>query len=217
MDLIFDYVPTHLGKKVKYVEIARDYRAKDLKDAIGILSRAKIISPVCFTRGKKIPLKRESDSSIYKLFFLDVGLCSKINNISLETFDDELFSFYLKGELAEQYVFQHLFYGHGKFESSELFYWMNEKKNSAAELDFLCEFKNKIIPIEVKSTVSTRLKSLIYYMHLNKLDLAVKISLDVYKKEKIVTKIHNGHDDVSVSFIIVNLPLYLVEEFQYLI
>ncbi len=214
LDMVFDYAPLHLGKKVKYTEISRDFKAQDLKTAIQILSAAKIIAPVYFTKANKIPIKSEIDLSIFKIFFLDIGLCSKINNISLETFDNEKFSHYLQGDLAEQFTFQHLYYGHGKFEHAEIYYWLNEKKNAAAELDFLIEDERRIIPIEVKAKASNHLKSLIYFMHLNKLSLACKISTAPFAKEKIKTKLYDGTKNVNLNFELISLPLYLVENLR---
>ncbi|MBF0206297.1 MAG: ATP-binding protein [Oligoflexia bacterium] len=210
LDKVFEFVPLHLGKKVKYVEISRDFKAKDLLNSIQILYDVRVVSPVYFSKAKKIPLNSEYDSSIFKLFFLDIGLCAKANEISLETFNDEKFSIYLKGELAEQFVFQHVYYGHGKFENPKIFYWINEKKNASAELDFVVEINNRIVPIEVKSVQSMKLKSLIYFMHINQHKVAVKISLEEYSvQDNFETKIFDGHRDVTVKFKLYNIPIYM--------
>jgi predicted AAA+ superfamily ATPase len=218
---VFDYVPTHLGKKVKYVEISRDHKSKDLQEAIEILTDSRIINPVSFTKGSKLPLKSESDLSLFKLYFLDVGLCAKVNNLSLNTFEDDEFSFYFKGELAEQFIFQHLYYGHGKFENPNLYYWKNEKKNAEAEIDFLMEFQQKdknlnrktlSLPIEVKSGSSQKLKSLFYFMNLRNKKLAIKFSPMHFQTEKIQTKIFDGDQLKIVEFTLLNIPLYFVDQ-----
>lgn len=207
---IFDYVPCHLGKKVKYVEISRDFKSRELSTAIQLLSDAKVITPVYYSKGQRVPLKSEIDSSVYKLFFIDIGLCSKINNVSLETYDSEKFSIYLKGELAEQFVFQHLHYGSGKFESRPLYYWLNEKKNSEAELDFIIEENGQILPIEVKAQNSSKLKSLIYFMYKGGHQKAFKISVGPFLEEKVSTTIFNGEKNVQVEFDLYNVPLYSI-------
>ncbi|MBF0300645.1 MAG: hypothetical protein HQK51_18165, partial [Oligoflexia bacterium] len=93
-----------------------------------------------------------------------------------------------------------------------------EKKDSLAELDFLIEEKSEIIPIEVKSEPSTKLKSLIYFMHLHKHKRAVRISLDKYDKEKnFSTKIFDGHQHAQVKFELINIPLYLAKYISYLL
>lgn len=41
-----------------------------------------------------------------------------------------------------------------------LFYWHREARNSQAEVDYLIQIKEKVIPIEVKSGEGTTLKSM---------------------------------------------------------
>jgi len=43
---------------------------------------------------------------------------------------------------------------------SEIYYWARNKKSSTAEVDYLIQKEGEILPIEVKSGVSGKLKSL---------------------------------------------------------
>ena len=60
------------------------------------------------------------------------------------------------GKIAEQFVGQELRAKHGE----NLFFWMRDKRGSSAEVDFLLESKGSIIPVEVKSGSSGKMKSL---------------------------------------------------------
>jgi hypothetical protein len=64
------------------------------------------------------------------------------------------------GTIAEQYVAQELLIQKPHFEKGQLYFWARDKKGSQAEVDYLWQWQNKIIPIEVKSGSSGWLKSL---------------------------------------------------------
>ncbi len=75
-----------------------------------------------------------------------------------------------KGALTENYVLDSLVQ---QFETVPR-YWKSENK---AEIDFLLQFKNDIIPIEVKSDENVRSKSLSVYRKRYKPVLSIRYSL----------------------------------------
>ena len=60
------------------------------------------------------------------------------------------------GASAEQFVGQEI----SAANHTELYFWSREAKNSSAEIEFLIERRGQILPIEVKSGVSEKLKDL---------------------------------------------------------
>ncbi len=88
---------------------------------------------------------------------VDIGLMQNLCgvNISEEMNKLDLMDIY-RGALAEQFVGQELLAA-GR---NELYYWSREAKSSSAEVDFLIERKGEIAPIEVKSGVSGKLRSM---------------------------------------------------------
>ena len=79
-----------------------------------------------------------------------------------------------KGALAEQFICQELL-----TLEEEPFYWSVE--NSQAEIDFLIQRDDKIIPIEVKSGINLQAKSLKVYIEKYKPLVALRVSLANYK------------------------------------
>jgi predicted AAA+ superfamily ATPase len=62
------------------------------------------------------------DSSIFKIYFLDVGLVNAMMGLDLETIDQEMKNnFNTKGMIAEQFVSQHLAYLQSQQRGPELF------------------------------------------------------------------------------------------------
>ncbi|MEE9118747.1 MAG: DUF4143 domain-containing protein, partial [Calditrichia bacterium] len=88
---------------------------------------------------------------------VDIGLVQYLCGMSLsdEFKKSDLLTIY-HGALAEQFVGQEILAaGH-----DDLFYWSRDAKSSTAEVDYLVTKKGKIIPAEVKSSASGRLRSL---------------------------------------------------------
>jgi predicted AAA+ superfamily ATPase len=96
--------------------------------------------------------------------------------LKIKTFfesDNRIFGEF-KGALTEQFVLQEL-----KANSDySVFYWSNE--SGQAEVDFLLECDNEIIPLEVKSGIQTKAKSLNVYIEKYAPNLAIKSSLKNY-------------------------------------
>ena len=72
------------------------------------------------------------------------------------------------GPLTEHYVANEL-----KVKGYETYYWESEGK---AELDFIIQKETEIIPIEVKSNIHTKSRSLDLYMKNYKTEYAIRIS-----------------------------------------
>jgi penicillin-binding protein-related factor A (putative recombinase) len=94
---------------------------------------------------------------------------------------------------------------------SELFFWVKEKKESTAEVDFLISFEGKIIPIETKSGKTGTLKSLHLFMDAAPHNMAVRF----YAGDVIISEVKSAQNK---TFFLLNLPYYLVSKLkEYLI
>jgi predicted AAA+ superfamily ATPase len=204
---VFAATVQQLGKKIIYQRIDSNAQAKDTRRVIELLIDARVLLPCLHSDGNNIPLLGEADSSIQKLYFLDVGLMNCLMRLDLEAIDLEFENnFNTKGIISEQFVAQHLAYIYGGSIPPELFYWLKDKGSQKGEIDFLLQNKNKITPIEVKSTKGGHLKSLFYFAKEKKKTNAIKISMDEYSVENVVHKI----DEKAVALNLTNLPLYAV-------
>jgi predicted AAA+ superfamily ATPase len=118
------------------------------------------------------------------------------------------------GALAEQAVGQHLLYSQDYYKEPELYYWVREKKNSEAELDYVISEGNRIIPIEVKSGKTGRLKSLHQFIYAKRSGLAVRFNAETPSFTKNIDLLSDGN---SVEYNLLSLPLYMAEELRRII
>jgi predicted AAA+ superfamily ATPase len=88
-----------------------------------------------------------------------------------------------KGALTENFVMQQLILN----EENDIYYWTND--NSTAEVDFVIQNDNEIIPIEVKSGINLQSVSFKFFCEKYKPTKAIRTSLADYKKETWMTNV----------------------------
>lgn len=210
---IFDYVPSAAGEKAKYSNIDPNEKARDLRKAIGLLAKARVISCVYHSKCSGLPLKVGKDDKVYKMFFLDIGLMNRICGIqNLPVAQLEKREFISEGKMAEQFIQQHLLRIGRKNEKPELFYWLREGRRVNAEIDFVIQASGQMVPIEVKAGTSGSLKSLHRFIHEKKLKKAVRFDLNPPSIMDAVHQLTYEAENPEVAFKLVSLPLYMVEQ-----
>jgi len=188
--LVWQSLPSQLAKENKkfvYGNLKKGARAREFELAIDWLKDAGIVHKVSRCNKPAIPLIAYAELSDFKLYLLDIGLLAAMGNLDIQTFivEQSLFEEF-KGALAEQYVLQ-------QFKSVEqlpIYYWTAEK--ATAEVDFLIQYQNRIIPVEVKASENLKAKSLKSYHQKFNPEISIRTSLSDYRKEEWL----------------INLPLY---------
>jgi predicted AAA+ superfamily ATPase len=209
----FEYTKIHhmFGRKMKYSELSSEYRSAQIKVALELLEKARVILRCFHTNASAISLVGTEDASVYKCYDLDVGLLSTKLNIALEdiihlnTIDSPI-----KGLIYKQFIAQHLAYFQSANETPTLYYWLRDKKSESAELDFVIQMGQRILPVEVKSAKSSALRSLNQFMGEKSFSVALRldasdlcltepsINKDVFyyaglRKEKTLFKLNQFH------------------------
>ena len=137
----------------------------------------------------RLPLSAYSKSNAFKLYLNDVGLlCSKFSLSAQSAISGNRLFTEFKGVLSENYVLQSL---RRQFGDS-IFYWTS---GNTAELEFVLQMDNEIVPVEVKSENNVKAKSLSIYRKTYSPSLSLRFSTRNIRKD----------DDL------LNLPLYLAD------
>ena len=170
--LAYDNITVQLSKKntrFQYKLIKKGGRASEFENAIEWLCLSGIVSKVYKVQQIKKPLENYRDIDAFKIYVSDLGLlCAKkdlaANDILYMVEDINDF----KGGMAENYVNVQL-----AINGYKTYYWESER---GAEIDFVIQRNDNLIPIEVKSADNTRAKSLMVYMKTYKPAYAIKLS-----------------------------------------
>lgn len=191
ISLIWNGIPSQLAKENKkfiYQTIKPGARAREYEGALNWLNDANLIFKCYNIKKSSFPLKAYVDLSAFKIYMMDIGLLRKManleSNIILE--GNRLFEEF-KGSFTENYIFNVL----NMIKDNEPNYYSFDHY----EIDFIIQYNNKVIPIEVKAGKNRNHNSLTKYNIENKNDVSVVFSLDNLRK-----------DDNTI-----HIPLYLAE------
>jgi len=188
LNLIFQKAIDQLSNKFMYNRVG-EYQKRELEPALELLEMAGLLYRVVRTSGHGIPLGSQADLDDFKVIFLDVGLCQALLKFDLVPwFIDPKATFINKGELVEAFVGQEILSYSDPVTKENLFYWRRESRSSQAEVDYLVQLKNNVVPIEVKAGTSKRIKSMQIFLesHPNS-SYGLRFSADNYS---IYQKIH---------------------------
>ncbi|HBX45521.1 ATP-binding protein [Limibacterium fermenti] len=192
--MVWNSVPAQLSKenrKFIYGLIKQGARAKEFELALAWLTDCGLIHKINRISKPALPLKAYEDMGAFKLYLLDIGLLGAMANLDVKTLlDGNLIFSEFKGALTEQYVLQQLVTD----AEISIFYWSSEKSNG--EIDLLIQYKNEIVPIEVKAAENLQAKSLRAFAEKNKSKMAIRTSMSDFREETWLT----------------NLPLYVINE-----
>ena len=183
IEKIYRNIPSQLAKenkKFQFSKIEQYARRRDYESSVDWLIASKLVIPCWFVKKFETPLKGFIDEEKFKLYLSDTGLLTELleiprNKILLND------NFQYKGVITENYVANEL-----QANGISLYYWA---KSQVAEIDFLIDTVNGVIPIEVKANENKKSKSLNYFMTENKTDLAIRISANNFGFENNIKSI----------------------------
>lgn len=191
ISIIWNSVPSQLAKENKkflYQVVKEGARAREYEGAVNWLNDANIINKIHNVNKPGMPLISYKDLSAFKIYLGDVGLLRKMTNLDSRVVveGDRLYTEF-KGALTENYVLQMLM---AKNIKPNYFAFDNRY-----EIDYLIQYKNEIIPIEVKSGENVENSSLKIYNEKYQPKLRIRISgKNLLKNENLI-----------------NVPLFMVE------
>lgn len=210
---ILSNLPKLIGTKVKYSNISRESRSAEVKTALDLLIKARLLHAAYHSHASGVPLAATQDLNTYKLYFLDCGLFNSLCGTKWEKLnaltEQELIN---EGSLADQFVAQHLAYSDEGKTAPHLHYWLRESKSQNAEVDFLIDHNKTILPIEVKSGKSGSLKSLQHFVFNKKIKTALRFDLNQPSIQNVKHNLTGTvHNEETVHFKLITLPLFMVE------
>lgn len=173
---VFESVVMNSGKQFTYTGAA-NANIKQIKDALDLLIKAGLVIPVTHTSANGIPLGAEINPKKRKMLIFDTGLFQRILGLNLSelilTDDLEVVN---KGAIAEIFVGLELQKNSSIYTKEELYYWKREAKSSNAEVDYLIQKGEKIIPLEVKAGMRGSMQSMHLFISEKSSDYGIRCS-----------------------------------------
>jgi uncharacterized protein len=199
------------GERIKFNRFANsDYRSREVGECFRILEKTMLLQLVYPATSVSLPLMANKKKSP-KLQLLDTGLVNFISGIEKEVYKSSELTDVYRGKIAEHIIGQELL-AMQTSPDNKLIFWLREKKQSDAELDFLVIHKGNVIPVEVKSGSSGKLRSLHQFINLHSpadrsgIKQARSLAIRFYSGKLSVNKAITPEGN---KFTLLNLPFYL--------
>lgn len=181
----FSSVIMQTGSKFVLSQIESQANRLQLRESLELLEQAGIIFPVVHSSSNGIPLSAQTNDKFKKYLIFDTGIFQRFLNLDLsELFLNTEISLVNKGVIAELYAGLELIRAQPENQAPSLHYWQREKKGSQAEVDYVIELGEKIVPIEVKSGIKGKMQSLRIFLEEKGSKFGVRTSLENFSKMK---------------------------------
>ena len=199
LNAIWSAVPAQLAKenrKFIFSRVKKSWRAKDLEDALYRLVRAGLLYKVEHIEKPDIPLSTYANPSHFKLYMCDVGLMRRTARIPASVIQDKSKNYReIKNAMVENIVCCEL----KRIYEDDLYYWSAENPGKA-EVEFIIQDGNDVVPIVVKASGTSRTRSLLQY------------NVRFTPEKTVLTSMDNDKPDVLPLYAFWNLKAWLAKQ-----
>ena len=179
----FSSVIMQTGSKFVLSKVDSQANRLQLKESLELLEQAGIIIPIVHSTANGIPLGAQTNDKFRKYLIFDTGIFQRFINLDLsELYLNTEISLVNKGVIAELYTGLELIKNQPNNQAAALYYWQREKRGSQAEVDYVIELGDKIVPIEVKSGIKGKMQSLRLFMEEKKSQFGIRTSLENFAR-----------------------------------
>lgn len=187
---VFESIVKQVGTKFKYSNDLTSLTNPMIKQVIDLLEMAGLVYQVKHSSSNGIPLGAEANPKKIKLLIFDTGIYQRILGLDVASLllkdDIEVIN---KGNIAELFVGLELLKSNDAYEKTALHYWHREAKNSQAEVDYVIQNQDFILPLEVKAGTKGAMQSMHLFMDEKKSRYGLRLSLEnftEYEKVKVL-------------------------------
>lgn len=179
ISIIWNSIPSQISKENKkfLYQVAKEgARAREYESALNWLKDANVINKIYNVTKPSMPLISYNDLSSFKIYLNDVGLLRKKTDLNSKVVveGNKLFQEF-KGALTENYILQTLV-----ATGLNPYYFTFDNRY---EIDYIIQYENEIIPIEVKSNESINNTSLKVYNEKNNPKTRIRFSMRNLNKD----------------------------------
>lgn len=203
-------LPPHIGQEIVYKGFGGSvYGSREISQAFETLEVVGLLTRIHSARSVALPLVSNFRKRA-KLIYLDIGLANFALKQKRPFFvglgESPLENVY-KGAIAEQFVGQSIISSRITREEKPS-YWYRDKAGSTAEVDFLIQHGDELLPIEVKNSNENFLRSLHIFIDESctsnsPCKTGIRVGTRPLALEKQTTK-------ADTTFSLMHVPFYLV-------
>ncbi len=180
---VFESVIQQTGGKFVFTKAATQASLIQIKEAVQLLIMAGLVIPVTHTSANGIPLGAEANVKKRKLILLDTGLFQRVLGLNVGALMAQNdFDAINKGAVAEMFVgLEWLKYG-SPLQTENLYYWHRESANANAEIDYIAQLGENILPFEIKASNKGAMQSMFQFLNEKNKTMGIRLSLENFSE-----------------------------------
>ena len=162
-----------------------------------MLIQSGLVYKVYHSDSRGVLLGAQIDTRKFKLMVFDTGIHQRLGQLDLSDYIlSRDFNLINKGHLAEVFAGLELIRNQAPTGIPQLYYWHRENRGSNAELDYVINKHEQILPIEVKAGTKGQMQSMYIFLNDRSLPQGIRISAEPF----------GANDKIKV------LPLYAIRK-----
>ncbi len=174
---VFQFVFRNVGNQIVLSKAIPGMKATRFKNVLDLLSMAGLVHQVRSSTCESLPLGCGNKNISIKILCFDTGVyLTKQGYDATDILRAVNIDSLNKGAIAEMQTGLELIKNADKYQNSELYYWKRTGAN--AEVDYVIQKKDKIIPIEVKSNTTGKMQSMAEYLKTHDAPYGIRVSLE---------------------------------------
>ncbi len=195
---VFSSVMEQCCQKFTYSNASKGANIDQVKDSLMLLGMAGLIHPILHSSANGIPLGAQISRKFTKYIPFDTGIFQRFLGLNIgEILIGQTLEQINKGDIAELFAGLEMLKAMPPNRHSQLYYWQREKNGTHAQVDYLFQKGNAIIPIEVKSGTTGKMQSLHFFMREKQSEYGIRTTLENFSQ----------YDKIKVY------PLYAISNF----
>lgn len=209
---IFTLVPAGLGQKLRWARVDPAWKSVHCRRALERLERQGIVTAARHSDGAEVPLSASANGGNgLRVYFVDGALAQTAKGVDPTSLENLSSARSVNDPLARQFVGQHLRQRYPGVDP-ELYYFLREGRSGNAEIDFLVQVENRVIPVEIKAGAAGSMRALQQFLALRGGDLAVRFDMNPPWLQEVTATVPTTNGPKSIRFRLLSLPLFMVEQ-----
>ena len=179
LEEVFSAIIAQTGQKFTFSKVHTLANQVQMREGIELLKMAGLVYAVTHSSANGLPLAAEANPRYRKFMIFDTGIYQRflrldMTNLLLEEKMEQI----NKGALAEMFVGTELVKSQNNRLPAELHYWQREKNGSAAEVDYLIQHGQNIVPVEVKAGTKGAMQSMFLFLAEKQRPFGIRCSME---------------------------------------
>lgn len=177
----FEATTLQAGGKFVYRNVNSDLPHHELKNALELLVKAGLARGIFHSDARGIPLGAQMNQRRFKVLPFDCGIAQRMQNLDISSYlvqsDKDLVN---KGAIAEVFCGLEMIANAPPHQRARLFYWHREARQSNAEVDYVIQQGNTIVPVEIKAGSRGSMQSIRLFLNERNLTRGIRLSHENY-------------------------------------